>query len=69
MLYMNEKVSEERTGKARTSVPNKKKEIYEERRIIVFLDRFSVGCPAFILHGANATNPAAVSLEYCPKNR
>lgn len=45
------KVSEERTGnltgKAKTSVPNKK-EIYEERCIVVFLGGFSACGPAFI---------------------
>jgi hypothetical protein len=33
---------EEHTGAAKTSVPRKKKEIYEERRIAVFLGRLDL---------------------------
>jgi hypothetical protein len=34
--------SEERTGAAKTSAPGKKKGIYEERRIAVFLGRLDL---------------------------
>lgn len=49
MFVHERKLSEERTGKAKTSVPNKKKkEMYEEKRIVIFLGELGVGCPAFI---------------------
>lgn len=37
MLYSVRKALERRTGAAKTSVPNKKKAIYEKRRIVVIL--------------------------------
>jgi hypothetical protein len=54
MFVRERNVLKERTGAAKTSVPIKKKrEIYEERRIVVFLGRLDlirvgVGWPAFI---------------------
>jgi hypothetical protein len=56
MFVRERNVLKERTGAAKTSVPIKrKKEIYEERRIVVFLGRLEimrcgVGRPAFIIH-------------------